>query len=164
MTQPSPNQLWALLAQIMRLECSIMYNCTDSLDGIHPGQVHLLLMLSQQNGASQKDLASSAHVSAPTVTVMLDNLKKKNLITKKKDSTDRRITRIYLTPKGQDKLDKIRILKKKINEGLLHNISLEEQLLLNHLLQQIRNNLLQIKDNELMLINHSKTKGTDSKV
>lgn len=145
MPETFQNSTHGLLLQIMHLEGSIMHRLTDNID-IHPGQFHLLIMLKQKDGISQKDLANSSCVSAPTITVMLKNMGKKDLIYKQKDKNDRRIVRIYLTEKSKKILKKTHAIQNKMGNESLRNISAEEQLLLNRLLQQIRNNLLELKD------------------
>ncbi len=62
----------------------------------------LLALGSTDEGIPQRRLADVLHVSAPTVTVMVQKLEKHGLVERWTDETDQRVTRIRMTPKGRD--------------------------------------------------------------
>lgn len=55
----------------------------------------------RHNGASQQDIARAANRDKATMTAMLDNLARRDLVERRADSHDRRTNRVLLTPKGQ---------------------------------------------------------------
>ena len=69
--------------------------------GVHPGQLPILSRLHEKEGASQRELADMLHIKPPTVTVTIRRLEKAELVYRKTDESDLRVTRIYLTEKGK---------------------------------------------------------------
>ena len=61
----------------------------------------MLLRIYGQEGCSQEDMAAQLHVDKAVVTRVIKLLEEKNFIYREKDSTDRRIKRIYLTELGR---------------------------------------------------------------
>jgi DNA-binding MarR family transcriptional regulator len=70
-------------------------------EGAHPGQALCLRMLAERDGISQRELAGSLHLSAPTVTAMLQRMEKAGTIERRPDAADQRITRVHLTAVGR---------------------------------------------------------------
>ncbi len=68
---------------------------------MHPAQASCLQALGHRDGMSQSDLAELLHVSRPSVTTMLQRLEAGGTIERRPDSTDSRITRVYLTDEGR---------------------------------------------------------------
>ena len=58
--------------------------------------------LSQSGGLSQIELSRRLHVRPPTVAVMLQRMEKADLICRRQDERDQRVTRVYLTEKGRE--------------------------------------------------------------
>lgn len=65
------------------------------------GQGKILLALSQNNGLSQKELAKRLDLTAQSTAEFVNKLVKKNLVTKEKSTTDRRMTIIRITDLGR---------------------------------------------------------------
>lgn len=68
--------------------------------GTHPGQAACLFVLGKRGGISQRDLAQYLHVSAPSVTGMLQKMERAGLVERTTDAEDQRLTRITLTEAG----------------------------------------------------------------
>jgi DNA-binding MarR family transcriptional regulator len=109
--------------------------------GIHPGQQHLLIKLFKANGQSQKDLAKNMRVKPATITVMLTRMEKSGLIERKKDDNDQRITRIFITEKGQEVCEEAKKIANQVEEECFENFTIEEKVVFRRLLMQIRDNL-----------------------
>ncbi|MEO0726495.1 MAG: MarR family transcriptional regulator [Bacteroidota bacterium] len=62
----------------------------------------ILDRLAEGDGISQTDLANDSFKNAPTVSRIIELLRKKGLIEKKQSADDRRQSLIYLTNKGND--------------------------------------------------------------
>lgn len=69
--------------------------------GIQHGEAFALPLLSQNEGISQRDLADVLHLSPPRVSMILRSLEISGAIVRRTDETDRRLTRVFLTPKGR---------------------------------------------------------------
>lgn len=76
----------------------------------HPGQALCLRMLAERDGISQRELAGALHLSAPTVTAMLQRMEKVGTIERRPDATDQRITRVHLTPEGRARERNLRVV------------------------------------------------------
>ncbi|MEL7222324.1 MAG: MarR family transcriptional regulator [Bacteroidota bacterium] len=61
----------------------------------------LIDRLAEQDGISQTELASDSFKNAPTVSRIIELLKKKKLISKKRSKEDKRQYLIFLTDKGK---------------------------------------------------------------
>lgn len=62
----------------------------------------LIDRLAEQDGISQTELASGSFKNAPTVSRIIELLKKKKLISKKRSKEDKRQYLIFLTDKGKN--------------------------------------------------------------
>lgn len=82
----------------------------------------ILDRLAEGDGISQTDLANDSFKNAPTVSRIIELLRKKGLIEKKRSKNDRRQFRIFLSGKGQEYHDratpKVRELRRRGWGGL----------------------------------------------
>ena len=69
----------------------------------HHGQAMCLRLLSVDDGATQRDIASVLHVTPPTVSKMLTALERAGLVERRPDAADQRLTRVYLTDAGRER-------------------------------------------------------------
>jgi DNA-binding MarR family transcriptional regulator len=70
--------------------------------GGHPGQAGLLWAVGTREGVSQRELADMVHLSAPTVTTMLQKMERAGLVERWADEDDQRLTRLKLTDAGRE--------------------------------------------------------------
>ncbi len=70
-----------------------------ALDMTFP-QLGALIVLSQHDGITQRDMASRLETDATTVMVLCDSLEKKNWLRRVPDKSDRRVNRLVLTDHG----------------------------------------------------------------
>ena len=108
---------------------------------LHVGQEKLLMELWQKDGLTQTELALRLFIEPPTLTKMLRRLENTKLLEKRKDESDARIYRIFLTDKGRFFQKPVTELWLNSEERILANISLEKRLLFRHLLIEIYSNL-----------------------
>jgi Transcriptional regulators len=95
--------------------------------GLHRGQAHLLLLVLQNDGASQRDLAEQLDVRPSSMTEMLTKLEQGNLIARKQDDQDQRVMRIYLTEPGKEAAEKMAQNKDAYAESFFHALNEDEQ-------------------------------------
>lgn len=91
---------------IMREIVDIQYKSKQFMDvlasngELPPSQIILLIKLKTSGGLKAAEIASFAGVTPGAVTSMCDKLEKTGLITRVRDTTDRRVVRMQLTSEG----------------------------------------------------------------
>ena len=129
-----------LMVRIAKAHRSLVSSALTKMN-LHIGQERLLMELWQQDGLTQTELCDRLCIEPPTLTKMLGRLEKTELLEKRRDAEDARISRIYLTPKGYSFQKPITQLWLDLEETILAEFSLEERLLFRRLLMQIYHNL-----------------------
>lgn len=75
---------------------------------LHFGEVSTLNLLAEAGGHMRVgDLASSLHVTPPTVTQLITRLERDGLIERQSDRDDRRVVRVCLTSVGREHIEQI---------------------------------------------------------
>jgi MarR family transcriptional regulator for hemolysin len=67
--------------------------------GITFGQWKVIVMLVNQDGLTQKEIADKLGLESPTLIPIIDKMEKERLVVRKVDSDDRRNNRVYRTEK-----------------------------------------------------------------
>jgi len=118
-------------------------NYADSLREvkIYVGQDHLLWQLWRKDGATQTELCELMGCEPPTLTNMLKKLEEYGLVTKKKDLSDARVTRVFLTNEGRALENPIMEIWRNHQKKMLKDISIEDQSTLKRLLLHIDANI-----------------------
>lgn len=130
----------ALLVQICKAHRNKAQELLSRID-LYPGQEFLLINLWPEDGLTHSEVAESLCVQPATVTKMLDRLVKTGLVQRMQDSDDQRVSRVYLTEKGQELLEPIEQAWEELEQISFADLSLAERLLLRRLLLQVHENL-----------------------
>jgi DNA-binding MarR family transcriptional regulator len=101
----------------------------------------ILRQLWPAEGCTQSELADRLCIQPATVTKMLQRMEQTNLIQRRGDPDDQRVSRVYLTDQGRALLQPYEETWAKLEQYLLEGLSLEERVLLRRLLIQLQNNL-----------------------
>ena len=109
--------------------------------GLHVGQDMILRQLWPAEGCTQSELADRLCIQPATVTKMLQRMEQTNLIQRRGDPEDQRVSRVYLTDQGRALLQPYEEAWAKLEQYLVESLSLEERVLLRRLLIQLQNNL-----------------------
>lgn len=109
--------------------------------GLHAGQEILLLHLGNQAGLTQSELAHLMNVEAPTITKMLQRMEAANLVERRPDPDDGRVTRVYLTAQGKALREPVVEVWQNLENQFLRGLSEMEQALLRRLFMQLLENL-----------------------
>ena len=149
-----------LFFQIIRLCFTRNFALCRSIN-LHPGQIHLLTLLDEREGVTQKELSDHLYVSAPTVAVTLRRLESAGLVDRRKDPEDHRKFRIFLTESGRRTARQLSQITDQMRGVFTKNFSPEEQMLFKRLLLQVRENLLESDDKNRSL---SQEKAPDEKI
>ncbi|MBV2240567.1 MarR family transcriptional regulator [Bacillus inaquosorum] len=118
-------------------------NYSESLRelNLYVGQDNLLSRLWLGDGITQMRLCEHLKCEPPTVTNMVKSLEQNGFIYRKRDEEDARVMRIYLTDKGKELEEPVRIKWNEHQEKLLQSISAEERLILRDLIKRMEKNL-----------------------
>ncbi|SHE78405.1 MarR family winged helix-turn-helix transcriptional regulator [Clostridium fallax] len=116
--------------------------------GLYPGQPYVLLALESKDGQSQKELSDRISVKPSTLTIVLGRMEKANLIYRKSDKEDQRISRVYLTDRGIKICKEIKELEKDLEKEYFKDFTQEEKIIFRRLLIQMTNNLKEIIEYE----------------
>lgn len=69
--------------------------------GVTPPQWGVLVALWEQDGLPLSELAKRSYFDGPTMTGIVDRLESAGLVTRRRDSQDRRVISVYLTDAGR---------------------------------------------------------------
>lgn len=108
--------------------------------GGHPGAAHVLRVLADRDGISQRDLAELMHLSRPTITTMLQRMEQAGVVERWDDEVDQRLTRIRLTPKGREQAEGLRSSFATYVDGTLGTLSETDRRELARLLDLLADN------------------------
>ena len=109
--------------------------------GLHVGQEMVLLELWQEDGLHGGELAARLSVEPPTVTKMLRRLQECGLVERRRDPTDARIFRVYLTERGRSLEEPVARCWAQTEETALAGLSAGERQTFQKLLIRVRRNL-----------------------
>ncbi|WP_129044724.1 MarR family winged helix-turn-helix transcriptional regulator [Companilactobacillus metriopterae] len=114
------------------------------------GQGKVLLALSDNDNLSQKDLVERLNMTPQSVAEFVQKLEKRGLVSKKKSSTDKRVTIVSLTENGRLETEK----GNQVIPNYLKALNDEELIQLNNILDKINDQMYHdIKDADPTLHN-----------
>ncbi|MDE1768978.1 MAG: MarR family transcriptional regulator [Thaumarchaeota archaeon] len=91
--------------------------------GVTISQWRVVSALVLQPGLTQKEIADKMGIEGATLVPVIDKMEKEGLLKRKQDSTDRRVNRIYLTPKADSLWTSMIDCALKIRKSSTKNIS-----------------------------------------
>jgi DNA-binding MarR family transcriptional regulator len=104
-------------------------------------QWSVLYQLWKKDGMSQQELCNGTFRDKPSITRLVDNLEKTELVRRVASPADRRINMIYLTKTGQKLQEEtMQLAEETLNEAL-EGIPPEQVNLCKEILQQVYDNL-----------------------
>jgi len=94
--------------------------------GITVGQTFILFDLLGHDGSAVKDIAERVQVDSPAVTGFVDRLIREGLVERVVDRDDRRVMKIYLTPKGRELAMTLLPVAQNLNKKIEQLVGKEE--------------------------------------
>ena len=79
----------------------------QAIEDLTPSQFGILETLYHLGPLCQGEVSSKLLKSTGNVTLVLDNLEKRGLVRRVRDTGDRRMVKIYLTPEGEEMIKRI---------------------------------------------------------
>lgn len=135
------DSLYYIFLEVLRRHYNLTHTLLNNI-GIYPGQPPMLFALNKKDGQSQKELAHKLNLKPATITVMVKRMEKENLVVRRQDDKDQRISRVYLTKKGKEMFKKTNEVINNIEKICFQNFTPEEKLLLRRLFMQMKQNLI----------------------
>ena len=109
--------------------------------GVTAGQWKVLVMLVDQNGLTQKEIADRLGLDGATLIPIIDKMEKDKLVVRKVDPADRRNNRIYRTERADALWDKMIQRVSSIREISLKGIPDQNVKVMKDVLENIWQNL-----------------------
>lgn len=135
------DSLYYTFLEVLRLHYYRSHVLLEEI-GLYHGQPPMLFILNKTDGQSQKELVTALNVTPATITVMLKRMEKSNLVVRKQDDEDQRISRVYITDEGKELANKANQVMKDIEEECFGNFTPDEKIILRRLLMQMKDNLV----------------------
>jgi DNA-binding MarR family transcriptional regulator len=109
--------------------------------GMTQAQWRALAHLAREEGMNQAALAERLEVKPISIARLIDRMEAANWVLRKADSSDRRATLIYLTPKAKPILDELEARAEQARNALLQGIAASDRKRLIATLEQMKANL-----------------------
>ena len=94
------NEYLGKYISLIHRQANVFFTKEFSKFGFGSGQYMFLIHLYKNDGISQEELSDLVNIDKGTTAKAIRRLEELNLIKRLKDSTDKRINRIYLTTKA----------------------------------------------------------------
>jgi DNA-binding MarR family transcriptional regulator len=104
-------------------------------------QFSVLTLLWYEDGLKQQDIANLLNRDKTTITRVISNMIRQNLVVRVTDKTDRRVSNIYLTHYGRELENKMVIATGDVYVKMLNSVSEKEIEEIIRILNKIINNL-----------------------
>ena len=109
--------------------------------GLNESYRHILFHLVHKDGVTQLELARATNLRPPTISVTLQKMQEEGYVERRRDETDLRSTRVFLTDRGRAFDDASRKLVESIDTAATKGFTEDEITLLMNLLGRIRENV-----------------------
>ncbi len=130
--------------------------------GVTIGQWKVMVMLVNQNGLTQKEIAEKLALEGPTLIPILDKMEKEGLVIRKVDPNDRRNNRIYRTEKADTLWNSMIECGFKIREVSIKGIPDENVKIMKDSLEKMWQNLRLNFNVDCTTIDNTITASTDT--
>ena len=97
----------------------------NSID-LTPEQWTVLIYLWKKDGVTQQELCNATYKDKPSMTRLIDNMERMNLVVRISSKEDRRINLIHLTQHGRRMGEKSRYITNKTLKEALRGLTVEE--------------------------------------
>ena len=109
-------------------------------------QWRIVARLLRQNGKTQTELAEELAMEKAPVGVIIEKLESAGLVSRRPDSRDGRVKRVYLTDKAEKMSPKLHQQSDFLAEDMLAGLSQMRRLQFSQLLAHVKQNLEQLRE------------------
>lgn len=117
--------------------------------GLTRAQWSVLAHLKRSDGVQQKTLAQLIDIKPITLARHIDRLEAEGWVERRDDPEDRRAKRVFLLPRATPMLASLQKLGQKVRKQALAGVSAEEEEFVLRVLQRVRDNLSDSRDQNL---------------
>ena len=143
---PQKMTLGHLLANVSRLVGGRMRMRLQEF-GLYHAQGMILFHLWREDGVAQNVLAQALNITPPTATNTLQRMERNGWVRRRRDKTDQRIVRVYLTEKAGALHEEVRNTFRALDQELTAVLSENERNILVASLLKVRHHLaIQVPD------------------
>jgi len=114
--------------------------------GLHLGQNLVVELLAERDGQTPGELAAALHVTTPTIVKMATRMASAGLVVRRRDKTDNRLVRLYLTPEGRAVAGPLRADVDELEAQLVAGLTDEERATLLALMARVTGNARALLD------------------
>lgn len=125
-----------LLGRAARL-CRDYFDALAEPLGIHGRHFSVLAVLGEEKPLAQVEMGERLGIDRNTMTLLLDDLEARGLVTRRRDPRDRRAHLVSLTDAGRDVLARSTALARRTNEEVFAPLSPDERAQLHALLSRL---------------------------
>ena len=140
----SDQRLGFLMHDVSRLRRSVFDEFMKPA-GVTRSQWWVLAHLSRHDGMIQSELADVLDLGKAALGGLIDRLEAGGFIQRRPDDSDRRVKRIYLTAKGTQMIEEMRVRSNDMSARILAGLSPAARHDLADMLNLVKRNLLAIK-------------------
>jgi len=151
-------RLGYLIHDVSRLR-RVMFDRELSPLGITRSQWWVLAFIARNDGLPQTQLANELDVGKVALGSLIDRLQSAGLVDRIQSETDRRVKRVFLTPKAKDLLNRIRPVADSFNDKILDGIKREEVERVARILFKMKRNLIANASGDIRAAFDSVTEG-----
>lgn len=141
----SAAELGFLLFDVSRLRRSAFDDYMKPL-GMTRLQWFFMAHLGRQDGGIQAELANTLHLGKAAMGALIDRLEILKWIERRSGDKDRRVKRVYLTPKGIKIIVAMNVRSDEMNERMLDGLDIKARRALVDALNKAKENLLVMKN------------------
>lgn len=137
------NQLLQLFSKLLSYPNWIFALRTEQISkkmnrvGDRNGAQGLLVKLWKKDGLTNAEIAELLDIRPSSVTAQVKNLEEKEMIVRRQDEQDKRVSRIFLTEKGKKAGQERFEIQDELSENIFGQLTEEEQATLTQLLQKL---------------------------
>ncbi len=131
---------WQLLAHLSQMFRSMSDSFADHVE-MHRGQSIVLCTVCVQDGMTQSEIADQLALQGATVTNMLQRMEESGLVVRRRDPTDNRLVRVYVTDLGREKEKMIHEQFLDMQSVVFKDMSEDDRATLRRLLGQVIQNM-----------------------
>lgn len=113
--------------------------------GITSSQYSVLELLWKYNGLSLTDLGKVLYFDNPTITGIINRMARAKLIRRNRDRNDRRVKKIYITPKGRELQSILPKLAEDVNKKAVENFDEHEKKAIMDFTRRVHKNPIKTK-------------------
>jgi DNA-binding MarR family transcriptional regulator len=104
---------------------------------LHPRQFGAMTIIAAHPGLNQQELHKRSAIDASSMVTVIDELEGKGLAERRADPGDRRARAVFLTPAGEQKLERARALAGRLQGELFGGLTAQERDTLLRLLRKL---------------------------